>query len=187
MSGPDRLPQAHVAHAVAGRTQLVVPARRGDTAFFATAVTALRAAAGVAAVAATPRLGSLVVRHAGDFAPVAAAARSAGLFAVSTPPAVPARPRRAGRRLPALALVAGGLAGLGAMQAARGRFAGNAVELLWNGFQASRRLGLPSVSRALVGIGVLQLARGQVLGSASSLLFYALAARDLARDKRDGG
>ena len=187
MSASDHLPRAHVVHAISGRTRLVLPARRGDATFFANLADALRALPEVQAADAAPRAGSVVVRHDGGFARIADAAAAAGLFALAPAPppvAVPAR-RRPRRRVPPLVLLAGGFAGLGAVQVARGRVAGNAVELLWNGFQAGQRLGRPRVSRMLIGLGLLQLVRGQVAGSASSLLFYALAARHFARERGD--
>ena len=186
MPTPDMPPPAHVVHAVTGRTRLLVPARRGDATFFARIRDSMRAMAGVDAVAATPRAGSVVIRHRGPFAPLAAAAEAAGLFTLTAPLAPAPRPAAA-RRVPGLALAAGGLAGLSAVQLARGQVAGNAIELLWNGYQARTRLGLPAVARVLVGVGLVQLARGQVLGSATSLLFYALTARLLARGQPRGG
>ncbi|HET9018030.1 MAG TPA: hypothetical protein VFN46_00490, partial [Acetobacteraceae bacterium] len=113
MSDPDSLPQAHVVHAIAGRTRLVVPARRGDPAFFANLADGLRGLPGVLAAGATPRVGSVVVRHAGAFAKVAEAAASAGLLALAPapPPVSPVSPqRRALRRVPPLVLLAGSFA-----------------------------------------------------------------------------
>jgi hypothetical protein len=186
MQAADMPPRAHIIHAVGGRTRLILPARRGDAGFFAALAESLRDQTDVESVATTPRAGSVVIRHRGPFAPVSAAAELAGLFAITDPPP-PTRPAGRPRRVPALSLAVGGLAGLGAIQVARGQVAGNAVELLWNGYQAHARLGLPMLARALAGIGLIQLARGRALGSATSLLFYALSARQLARGRREAG
>lgn len=194
MSSSPAVPQAYLVHAVAGRTRLRVPARRGDADWFARVVARLGALPAVAGTAATPRLGTLIIRHDGAFAPLAAAAEAVGLFALAAPlppapqPPVPAvaRPRALPRVAP-LSLVAGGLAGLAALQAARGQVAGNAVEIAWQGYHARVRLGLPMVSRLMIGVGLLQLLRGEVVGPASSLMFYALTARMLARERQAGG
>lgn len=192
MSGADPLPAAHVVHAVPGRTRLIVPSRRGDAAFFAAATVQLGEAPGVAAVRANPRAGSLVARHAGGADAVAAAAREAGLFEVAPLPAevapsAPARLHPQPRKVQPLMLAACGLAGLGVVQALRGRVAGNGVGMLWHAYQARQRFGMPGLSHLLVVLGLVQLARGQALGSAASLLFYALSARELAREERAGG
>ena len=182
MPDADGPPEAHIVHALPGRTRLIVPARRGDAAFFADRGAALARLPGVTATGPNPRAGSIVVHHQGDFASVAAAAEAAGLLRVAALRArVAPRSRRRPRRVPPMMLAAGGLAGLGAVQVLRGRIAGNAVEALWNAYQARRRLGMPRLSRLLVGVGLLQLARGEVLGPGVSLLFYALVARQMAR------
>jgi hypothetical protein len=191
MSGPENLPVAHVVHAVPGRTRLIVPARRGIADFFERATTALRRMEGVVAATASPRAGSLVVRHAGHFGSVAAAARAAGLFVVAPLPAPrlhlsPARVQPGRRPVPPLLLAAAGLAGLSVLQVMRGRGAGSAVEALWNAYQARSQLGMPKLAGVLMGVGLWQLARGEILGSGLSMLVYALSARQSAR-QQDGG
>jgi hypothetical protein len=181
---PD-LPQAHVAHSVSGRTRLLVPVRRGEGAFLHALAERIAALPEIEAAVAHPRTGSLVVHHAMPLAVLTARLREAGLLAVVPIPAPAAAPPRARRPVASpspLILVAGGMVGLGVVQAARGRLMGNAVETLWNAFQSRRRADHPAVAATLAAVGLLQLARGQVLGSAVSLFFYALTARRMAQE-----
>jgi hypothetical protein len=172
-----------VVHTLPGRTRIRFPARRGDAAFLGALADTLRELPGVTAAAANPRTASLAIHHRGSFEAIAAAAREAGLFSVaSSPPPVRARPRRRYPPPQPLMLLATGFAGLAVLQAARGRIVGSAVETLWHGYQARRKLGMPPVVAGLAGIGLIQLVRGQLLGPASSLLFHALMAQQMARE-----
>jgi hypothetical protein len=187
MPTPDP-PDAYTVHQVPGRTRLRVPARRGDSAYFARVAHALALAPEVLSVRVNPSTGSILLHHSSPLQKLAEDAAEGRLFRLTAAPA--ARFRSARRieprlRIAPLSLLSAGFAGLAVIQFARARVVSTATEHLWAAYQASRILGKPSMVATLAAIGVVQLARGRVLSPAVSLLSYAVAARTFAR--RDAG
>ena len=179
-----RLRPVRIEHRLPGRMRLRVRDSRGDAAFFARVVRELHAVPGVRAVRANSMTGSLLIEHAGDEAPIFAAARERLLFE----PAPDGRSGLVAAGIPRspLRLAAAGLAGAGLVQLARGRAMGAASESFWHAYYSytATRSAWPGI--VLAGVGCLQMLRGEVFGSASSLLFYAWTVRRMAETKNAG-
>src|SRR5579875_402709 len=177
------LPQAELVHQLPGRLRLRVPARRGDAAFFAEMAKRLGGLAGVGAVHANPRSASLLLEHEGGADALLRAIREHGFLEVVARVAQGKRsraPMHGPATLWPLSGTAAALAGLGMLQAARGRVIGPASENFWMGFRVYAELGRPRLAALLLGLGLYRLARGGALGSAASLFYYAAQANRLA-------
>lgn len=169
-------PIAHIVHWLPKRVRLKVAEKRADDAFFTAAIRILSGAPGVTDARANPATGSIVIEHGGDLDAVATMAARHGLFrAIST--AASADSTGSGP-LSLLSLV---FAGLAAYQLSRGNFAGNALDELWNSYDAAATFERPWLSAFVLAVGLYSLLTGQVLGSAVSLFFHSLSADRVAR------
>jgi hypothetical protein len=138
----EALPLAEVVHAIAGRARLRIADRCGDQAFLAAIATSLSAMPGVHRVDVRPLTGSVLIRHSGPLARIAAAAKAARLFTLTDQPTAPPPPTIA---FDPKMIVGGGL-GLAALwQLARGRVLPPALTLAW---YSAALTGLISVARA---------------------------------------
>ena len=133
-----------------GRTRLRLPARRGDTAFFAAMVEKLSSVPGVVTVATNPYLGSLLVHHQCTLAELTRHSREFGLFEIDTRPPTPVAlsqtmadqhrqttdvvERILGPEVDMRSLAALGLAVLALAQLASGQVVPPAITLLWYTF-----------------------------------------------------
>src|SRR3712207_2036044 len=129
----DDLPRAHVAHRIPGRLRVRVPSRKGDRAYFGRAAERLGAHPGVRSVRASPRTASVTIEHDGGVEGFARLAREHGLFDLPEAAVVGAiveAPARIVGVDPGSA-VAVELAGLEAVQLARGNVLGTGLEHLW--------------------------------------------------------
>jgi hypothetical protein len=182
------LPLAELVHQLPGRLRLRVDSRRGDAAFFAGVAKRVAEIAGVRAIRANPRTGSLLIEYDGTAEALARSAREHGLLRIASPAPPSARTAMRSRRFAPvrpLSVAAVGLAGLGLYQAARGRLLGSATENFWNAYGAYAQMNRKRIAATLAAFGLYQVTTGRVLGSAASLLFYALSAHNMARG-RDG-
>ena len=180
------LPLAELVHQLPGRLRLRVDSRRGDSAFFADMAKRVAGMAGVRAVRANPRTGSLLIEHDGAADALVRSASEQGVLRIAAPaPRAVRTTVRSRRVIPVrpLSVAAVGLAGLGLYQAGRGRFLGSATENFWNAYGAYAQMNRKRIAATLAAFGLYQLANGRVLGSAASLLFYALSARDMTRGR----
>ncbi|WP_024508594.1 hypothetical protein [Bradyrhizobium sp. ARR65] len=183
-------PTAYIAHQVAGRIRLRVTEKRGDDSYFETVKQKLSANSAVERLKVTPETASILLHHAGSFAPIAAAAAEYELFRIAdrtTAPTSQSSPLTTSGVGPASALdaVATGLSGLALFQLARGQAFGSAVENFWNAYGAKQLLQRPGLAGLFAAIGVYQVLSGRYLGSATSLLFYSMVTRRLASSERE--
>ncbi|MEX3789243.1 hypothetical protein [Paraburkholderia sp. BR14374] len=152
------IPEAHISHLLAGRVRLKIPARRHDASFFSEVVRRLEQCDGVIEVRASPLTAGVLIMHATELNSIAAWASQQRLFSlqVHSAESLPGEPKRAiARSARSVAPVAGGpaerrarllstsLAGLGALQTARGQILAPAVTLFWYAYDARR--GLASI------------------------------------------
>lgn len=184
------LPRAEIAHLLPGRMRLRIRTHRDDARFFAEIAGRIAGLAGVRAVRANPRTGSLLIEHEGPAAALLRSVTEDGVLeAMPAEPPPSARQRAYSRRLgamPPLSVAAVGLAGLGAYQVARGQILGSASENFWMAFRIYLLMGRPRIAALLVAFGVYRLVKGQALGSAESLFYYAAQANRMAkRQDRD--
>lgn len=184
------LARAEVAHQLPGRMRLRVLAQRGSGRLLADLAARLEAVPGVHRVQANPRTGSLLLAHSGDAEAIRRAARDAGVleiipYAGTSPARVKAYQERL-KQLPSLPLAAAGLAGLGAVQVARGRLFGSATENFWMAFRIYAVMNRPRIAGLLLLLGLLRMAQGEFLGSAESLFWYAAQANRMAK-RQPGG
>ncbi|QGM97752.1 hypothetical protein [Methylocystis parvus] len=122
-------PTAEICHVMPGRTRLRIAERRGDAAFFASIASGASALPGVRNVEVKPLTGSVLIQHWGPFDNLAAAAREAGLFAVSEA-AAPSE-ASAEREVDPKLLAALALGGLALWQMSREKVFPPALTLLW--------------------------------------------------------
>jgi hypothetical protein len=173
-----------IAHELPGRIRIKIAAARGDTAYFDRLVEDVASTPNVGEVRANARACSLTVCGDGANGPVRALLEQAGLFEFRAPAPARERKRRGIDRDTVLAIV---LSGLGLAQLASGRATGAASENFWNAYRSHGHLGNRAAALALTVLGLIQLGRGQYLNSASSLVYYALTARQLARERAAPG
>jgi hypothetical protein len=80
---PETIPAAHVTHAIANRTRLRIPSRRGDRVFFASLATTLSIMPGIQRVTVQPVTGSVLLEHTKRLPKLLQAAQEAQLFKIS--------------------------------------------------------------------------------------------------------
>ena len=147
------LPEAQVSHFLTGRVRLKIPARRRDAAFFADCARRLEQFDGVEQVRGSPLTASLLIVHTTKLDAIAKWAAEQQLFSLADDahenPAqhslVADRPRArpmaldAGERAVRRArILSRSLAGLGALQTARGQFFAPALTLFWYAYDVRR-------------------------------------------------
>lgn len=179
-------PLAELVHQLPGRLRLRMNGQRGDAAFFADMAKRVAALAGVHAVRANSRTGSLLIGYNGTADALVRSASEQGVLRIAAPAPKPVRVAVRSRRLVAvqpLSVAAAGLTGLGLYQAARGRLLSSATEHFWHAYSAYAQMNRKPIAATLGALGLYQLARGRILGSAASLVFYALSARNMARGR----
>ena len=172
----DDLPRAHVAHRMPGRLRVRVPSRKGDRAYFGRAAERLGGHHGVRSVRVSPRAASVTIEHDGGAEAIARLAREHGLFDLPEAAVVGAIAEAAPARIVGVdpgSAAAVGLAGLGAIQLARGNVLGTGLEHLWQSYGAARTLGDFRLAAAMALLAAVQMWRGRVLSPAASLFFYA--------------
>jgi hypothetical protein len=178
------LPPAQLEHAIPGRMRLRVPSRRGDARYFARVAEHLQGQADIITVTTRAVTGSVLILHRSAPETIAAFAREQGLFDLA--PGVVRRAGQAARasRAKALPWLGGAAAAFGAAgiyQALRGRLGSNAIETLWNAYNARSELKRPWLAALLAGMTAYNLAGRRVLPSAPSLLYFAATAWNFAR------
>jgi hypothetical protein len=178
----------YIAHQLPDRVRIKVEAKRGDRAFFDRLVADLSAAPNVRQVRANPHASSVSVSFDPQKGPIGSALETTGLFqfreAASANTGTAVERRAPARPIDPDDALAVGLSGLGVIQLVNGEAVGPASENLWNAYRARTHLGNKAATLALTAIGLVQIFRGQYLNSASALFFYALTARQLAKERR---
>lgn len=151
---------AVVSHRLPGRVRLKLPGLKHDAAALGEVAEGLRRAPGVEAVESNPLVGSLLLRHGGEWEGLARWAEAQGLFRVVEPAPLGVHGRlRAG--------VDGVTRGLSAVT-------GEAVDLReW-------------LTLGLIGLAIQQAIEGNVMVPAASLLWYALNAARMAETPDSG-
>lgn len=178
------LPTAQLEHAIPGRMRLRVPSRRGDARYFAYVAEQLQGHADIVTLRTSAVTGSVLILHRSEPTAIAAFAREDGLFDLAPGPALQEAGRRRGGGRKALPWLGGAAAMFGAVgmyQAARGRLGSNAIETLWNAYNARSELKRPWLAALLAGMTAYNLAGRRVLPSAPSLLYFAASAWNFAR------
>lgn len=155
------LPAGYVAHRTGDRVRLRIPARKGDTAYFARLERELAACGRVGYVEANPLTASLLLHYSGTDDDLRRDAVELGLFTVEAPP--PAAN-------PALNAAA---ARIDQFDRTIQRASNGSFDLLEVAFVG------------LVGASIIQTLRGQALGPASTLMAHALAILALHRARRN--
>ncbi len=160
------LPAGYVAHRTGDRVRLRIPARKGDTAYFARLERELAACGRVGYVEANPLTASLLLHYSGTDDDLRRDAVELGLFTVEAlPPAANPVLNAAAARIDQFDRTI--------QRASNGSF--DLLEVAFVG---------------LVGASIVQALRGQALGPASTLMANALAILALhraRRTERDGG
>ncbi len=125
----DTIPIAIVAHTIPGRTRLRIPARRGDTVFFASLATTLSAMAGIYRVTVQPVTAGILLEHGKPLQKLLAAVEDAQLFRVSESwtPQSKAEPVTLDARL----LIGVGMGAFALWQLTQGRILPPAMTLGW--------------------------------------------------------
>lgn len=178
------LPAAQLEHTIPGRMRLRVPSRRGDAGYFARVAERLQGQADIVMLRTNAVTGSVLILHRSRPEAIAALARKDGLFDLA-----PGSVGRAGRgprlsrgkALPWLGGAAAVFGAVGMYQAVRGRLGSNAVETLWNAYNARSELKRPWLAALLAGMTAYNIAGRRVLPSAPSLLYFAATAWNYAR------
>lgn len=147
------LPEARVSHLLAGRVRLKIPARRRDAAFFVDCARRLERLDGVKQVRTSPLTASLLIVHTTQLDAIAKWAAQQQLFSLrddaheaSSQHGLVADRHRArpmafdaGERAVRRArILSRSLAGLGALQTARGQFFAPALTLFWYAYDVRR-------------------------------------------------
>ncbi|MGB9751409.1 MAG: hypothetical protein C0183_20785 [Roseiflexus castenholzii] len=157
------LPTGYVAHRTGDRVRLRIPARKGDTAYFARVEQELAACGRVGFVEANPLTASILLHYSGTEDDLRRDAVDLGLFTIEAiPPAAN----------PALNAAAARIDQIDRMiqRSSNGSF--DLLEVVFVG---------------LVGASIVQALRGQALGPASTLMAHALAILALHRSRRERG
>ncbi|GIW00554.1 hypothetical protein [Roseiflexus sp.] len=157
------LPTGYVAHRTGDRVRLRIPARKGDTAYFARVEQELAACGRVGFVEANPLTASILLHYSGTEDDLRRDAVDLGLFTIEAiPPAAN----------PALNAAAARIDQIDRMiqRSSNGSF--DLLEVAFVG---------------LVGASIVQALRGQALGPASTLMAHALAILALHRSRRERG
>ncbi len=126
---PETIPAAHITHAIANRTRLRIPSRRGDRVYFASLATTLSVMPGIQRVTVQPVTGSVLLEHTKRLAKLLQAAQEAQLFRLSEPwqqPA-PSQPAAVDPKL----LIGIGMGVFALWQLTRGRILPPAMTLGW--------------------------------------------------------
>jgi hypothetical protein len=182
------VPTAIVEHQLSGRARLRVPSKRGDVAWFASAIRQLASHPEIDELSANPRTGSIVIQHQEAIDLLELLATESSLVEIANGPEQVRSALSKGETsvpVPELRdMTALGLLGLSAYQAARGQVAGTALEHFWSAYGSVRTLRSPTLALGFAGLGLYQLMRGQLIGPAASLFYYALAVR---HDAAGGG
>jgi hypothetical protein len=176
----------YIAHQLPGRIRIRVEGDRGDRAFFDRLVADISGAPSVTGVRANPRASSVAVSFDPRKGDIRTALEASKLFEFRERAPAPARaePRPPAKPLDRDEALAVGLTGLGVVQLANGKAVGPASENLWNAYRARTHLANNGAALALTLVGLFQILRGDYLNSASALFFYALTARQLAKERR---
>lgn len=154
------LPTGYVAHRTGDRVRLRIPARKGDTAYFARLERELAACGRVGYVEANPLTASLLLHYNGTDDDLRRDAVELGLFTVEAlPPAANPVLNAAAARIDQFDRTI--------QRASNGSF--DLLEVAFVG---------------LVGASIVQALRGQALGPASALMAHALAILALHRARR---
>jgi hypothetical protein len=129
----EALPQAELVHAMPGRSRLRIPARRGDSVFFASLATGLSTLQGVKKVEVRPLTGSIVIHHDVPLEGLAKAAEEVRLFGLATVTAGTPLSLAAIGELPldVRMMAALGFAALALLQIGRGNVLPQAATLAW--------------------------------------------------------
>lgn len=157
------LPTGYVAHRTGDRVRLRIPARKGDTAYFARVEQELAACGRVGFIEANPLTASILLHYSGTEDDLRRDAVDLGLFTIEAiPPAAN----------PALNAAAARIDQIDRMiqRSSNGSF--DLLEVAFVG---------------LVGASIVQALRGQALGPASTLMAHALAILALHRSRRERG
>jgi hypothetical protein len=184
-------PVSIVEHRLPGRARLRIPSKRGDVAWFASAVRQLARHPEIDELSANPRTGSLFIRHQASVDLLKLLATESSLIEIaSSPERVRPSPVETEALAPTpefLDMTSVSLLGLAAYQAFRGRVAGTALEHFWSAYGSAWILRNPTLAAGFAGLGLYQLMRGQLIGPAASLFYYSLTARYFTRGGgRDG-
>ncbi len=154
------LPVGYVAHRIGGRVRLRIPARKGDTAYFARVERELAACARVGYVEANPLTASILLHYSGTNDDLRRDAVALGLFVIEEMP------------LAANPVLSAATARIDQLDRMLQRTSNGSFDLLEVAFVG------------LVGASIIQTLRGQALGPASTLMAHALAILALHRARR---
>lgn len=149
-------PAAAIAHSMPGRVRLAIPARRGDSAYFAGLVRRFSAQDSVRHVKANPIAGSLLLEFSGSLGDLMRQAGAAELFDIGAGWPGGGRPDAASRLLQPIQLVSGRdinptyMAGVlftlvGLLQSIRGRLMVPAVTAFWYATTTFKQAGVTLV------------------------------------------
>ena len=143
---PETIPAAHVTHAIANRTRLRIPSRRGDSVFFASLATTLSAMPGIQRVTVQPVTGSVLLEHTKRLPKLLQAAQEAQLFKLSEPWQQPSssEPATVDPKL----LIGIGMGVFALWQLTRGRILPPAMTLGWYAASAAGLLSNHDASEA---------------------------------------
>lgn len=144
-------PSAHIAHALAGRLRIRIPARRRDSGYFASLADAFGAMSGIEGVEVNPLTGSLLLYHTISSEQISEFAERRALFRL-VPEHNESAPSLSTRLSSGLQVIDSKIRGVsdGSLD-------------FWG-----------AVFLVLVAMSIVQLAQGHILAPASTLLWYAL-------------
>lgn len=169
-----QLEGAVIEHKMPGRIRLRIRSRQGDANYFRNLVSLFSKCPAVEEISTNPKTAGVLIRYSLSGEEIE---KLIGSIEPSPPP-VQRSQQHSPRTVSNEEFAAGTLFGLSALQLARGRVVGNAVEQIWHLYQSARRLGVPGLAPFFAAAALIQFGRGRMFPPASTLLMYSLMLKD---------